>query len=141
MQGAPTKEIRSGGITDWEPCVYTDRHAVLARARNILRARSRDGRPSSHEDRIRTSVRGRKPQGIRNIHGNASCVCRGACFGTPLGARCVHPVHSSGSSSAPQRRAAQRYVAVPRYVHRIVAAAQRSSPGSSGDIPISFFPR
>jgi hypothetical protein len=60
--------------------------------------------------------------------------------------RCT--VCASGSqqwqrSSAPQRRAAQRYVAVHSYpdVHRIVAAAVQPGPGSSGDIPISFFPR
>ena len=77
---------------------------MLARARNILRARSRDGRPSSHDDRIRTSVRGRKPHRIRNIHGKASCVCRGACFGTPLGARCVFRSGSAAVQPGFERR-------------------------------------
>ena len=109
------KEIRSGGITDWEPCVYTDRHAVLARARNILRAQESGWAPIfARGPYSNQRAWSKAARNVRNIHGNASCVCREACFGTPLGARCVHPVHSS-SSAAQLSAAAPRRAAVPRY--------------------------
>ena len=45
--------------------------------------RSRDGRPSSHEDRIRISVRGRKPHGTLEIYTGM----RPVCAGKPVSAR------------------------------------------------------
>jgi hypothetical protein len=88
---------------------------VLARARNILRAQESGWAPIfARGPYSNQRAWSKAARNVRNIHGNASCVCREACFGTPLGARCVHPVHSS-SSAAQRSAAAPRRAAVPRY--------------------------